>query len=76
MHWFSKSTILLRLNNKTKSKVTFDLRGGIAVAQCRKAAVLATSGFRRVFLAQLVEQLTLNQWVQGSSPWEDTKDIR
>ena len=27
-------------------------------------------------LAQLVEQLTLNQWVQGSSPWEDTKDIR
>ena len=27
----------------------------------------------RVFLAQLVEQLTLNQWVQGSSPWEDTK---
>ena len=29
-----------------------------------------------VFLAQLVEQLTLNQWVQGSSPWEDTKDIR
>ena len=26
-----------------------------------------------VFLAQLVEQLTLNQWVQGSSPWEDTK---
>ena len=30
----------------------------------------------QVFLAQLVEQLTLNQWVQGSSPWEDTKDIR
>ncbi len=29
-----------------------------------------------VFLAQLVEQLTLNQWVQGSSPWEDTKDIQ
>ena len=28
----------------------------------------------KVFLAQLVEQLTLNQWVQGSSPWEDTKD--
>ena len=31
---------------------------------------------KQVFLAQLVEQLTLNQWVQGSSPWEDTKDIR
>ena len=28
----------------------------------------------QVFLAQLVEQLTLNQWVQGSSPWEDTKE--
>ena len=25
-----------------------------------------------VFLAQLVEQLTLNQWVKGSSPLEDT----
>ena len=23
-------------------------------------------------LAQLVEQLTLNQWVQGSSPWRCT----
>ena len=31
---------------------------------------------KQVFLAQLVEQLTLNQWVQGSSPWEDTKDIQ
>ena len=29
---------------------------------------------KHVFLAQLVEQLTLNQWVQGSSPWEDTQD--
>ena len=25
-------------------------------------------------LAQLVEQLTLNQWVQGSSPWRCTKE--
>ena len=25
-----------------------------------------------VFVAQLVEQLTLNQWVQGSSPCKDT----
>ncbi len=24
-------------------------------------------------LAQLVEQLTLNQWVQGSIPWRPTK---
>ena len=29
-----------------------------------------------VFLAQLVEQLTLNQWVEGSSPSEDTKGHR
>ena len=28
---------------------------------------------RRVSLAQLVEQLTLNQWVEGSSPSGDTK---
>ena len=26
-------------------------------------------------LAQLVEQLTLNQWVQGSSPWGRTKGM-
>ena len=25
-----------------------------------------------VFVAQLVEQMTLNHWVQGSSPCEDT----
>ena len=31
----------------------------------------------KVSLAQLVEQLTLNQWVEGSSPSGDTsKDIR
>ena len=26
------------------------------------------------WLAQLVEQLTLNQWAQGSSPWSSTKN--
>ncbi len=31
--------------------------------------------FSKVFVAQLVEQLTLNQWVRGSSPREDTKQI-
>ncbi len=30
----------------------------------------------RVSLAQLVEQLTLNQWVEGSSPSGDTKRKR
>ncbi len=29
----------------------------------------------KVFLAQLVEQLTLNQWVEGSSPSEDTPGV-
>ena len=28
--------------------------------------------YRHAPLAQLVEQLTLNQWVQGSSPWRCT----
>ena len=28
---------------------------------------------KRRSLAQLVEQLTLNQWVQGSTPWRPTK---
>ena len=27
---------------------------------------------KHVFVAQLVEQMTLNHWVQGSSPCEDT----
>ena len=27
-----------------------------------------------VFVAQLVEQMTLNHWVQGSSPCEDTTE--
>ena len=27
-------------------------------------------------LAQLVEQLTLNQWVQGSNPWGCTEAVR
>ena len=42
---------------------------------CQKKAVPlhSLSKTKQVFLAQLVEQLTLNQWVQGSSPWEDTK---
>ena len=40
----------------------------------KKAVPLhSLSTMKQVFLAQLVEQLTLNQWVQGSSPWEDTK---
>ena len=30
--------------------------------------------FKYAPLAQLVEQLTLNQWVQGSSPWRCTKN--
>ena len=41
----------------------------------KKAVPLhSLSTMKQVFLAQLVEQLTLNQWVQGSSPWEDTNE--
>ena len=38
-----------------------------------KVCNFATSKLKNVvFVAQLVEQLTLNQWVQGSSPCKDT----
>ena len=37
-------------------------------AACRKGANFATANKAGAPLAQLVEQLTLNQWVQGSSP--------
>ena len=35
---------------------------------------VATEGEKNVLVAQLVEQLTLNQWVQGSNPCQDTKN--
>ena len=34
------------------------------------------NGITYALLAQLVEQLTLNQWVQGSNPWECTNAFR
>ena len=47
--------------------------------RCKKSKDIALKRtvFERFFvayalLAQLVEQLTLNQWVQGSNPWECT----
>ena len=41
----------------------------------KKSSTFAPA-FRKehVSLAQLVEQLTLNQWVEGSSPSGDTKE--
>ena len=36
-------------------------------AESKKSSTFA-SQLRNALLAQLVEQLTLNQWVQGSSP--------
>ena len=33
------------------------------------------NGITYALLAQLVEQLTLNQWVQGSNPWECTSFV-
>ena len=41
---------------------------------CRNKVVPLHRNWQRdALLAQLVEQLTLNQWVQGSSPWGCTK---
>ena len=47
----------------------------------RKKAISLHSQFRnraiaKAPLAQLVEQLTLNQWVQGSNPWRCTKESK
>ncbi len=46
-------------------------------AHVKKKQYLCTR-FRKklVPLAQLVEQLTLNQWVEGSSPSGDTKRMQ
>ena len=33
------------------------------------------NGLHFALLAQLVEQLTLNQWVQGSNPWRCIRGI-
>ena len=38
-----------------------------------KSCIFAASNSENVPVAQLVEQLTLNQWVQGSNPCGDTK---
>ena len=51
------------LPSKKKNYYIFQKKQSI-----QKKLYLCTS----VFVAQLVEQLTLNQWVQGSSPCEDT----
>ena len=40
---------------------------GQKFAESKKSSTFA-SQLRNALLAQLVEQLTLNQWVQGSSP--------
>ena len=41
--------------------------------ESRETQFVHKSCTRSVSLAQLVEQLTLNQWVEGSSPSGDTK---
>ena len=40
-----------------------------------KTPTFATAKQKHALLAQLVEQLTLNQWVQGSNPWRCTKEV-
>ncbi len=43
-------------------------------ASLTRLSSCTTSCARFVSLAQLVEQLTLNQWVEGSSPSGDTNE--
>ena len=51
-------------------------------ADLKKVSTFASSKTKTRFfkilrsLAQLVEQLTLNQWVQGSIPWRPTKYVQ
>ena len=40
-----------------------------------KTPTFASAKQKHALLAQLVEQLTLNQWVQGSNPWRCTKEV-
>ena len=70
-----KSRRFSHKNHKNIYKIIFFFQKYLV--NSKKSSTFAL-GFEtnQVFLAQLVEQLTLNQWVQGSSPWEDTKDIR
>ena len=63
-----------KLAKKTTEKCTFFQK--YLVVSKKSSTFAPALEKEHVFLAQLVEQLTLNQWVQGSSPWEDTKDIR
>ena len=41
-------------------------------AKSTEYTILVARSKKDVLVAQLVEQLTLNQWVQGSSPCQDT----
>ena len=63
-------------NNFTKYAKKYDFLSKNLVSSKKSSTFALGFETNHVFLAQLVEQLTLNQWVQGSSPWEDTKDIR
>ena len=62
-------------NHKKHRKISFFFKN-IWSIQKKAVPLHSVLKLNQVFLAQLVEQLTLNQWVQGSSPWEDTKDIQ
>ena len=56
-------------------KVSFLRKSHAVIWLVQKKAVPLHPLLRKnVSLAQLVEQLTLNQWVEGSSPSGDTKD--
>ena len=58
-----------RLQNGNKRK-TFFKKTSILFGQTHRNSYFCTrkTEIRYALLAQLVEQLTLNQWVQGSNP--------
>ena len=60
-------------NNFTKYAKKYDFLSKNLVSSKKSSTFAIGFETNHVFLAQLVEQLTLNQWVQGSSPWEDTE---
>ena len=69
-----------RLFSLFGEKPAFSPKYGPLVKRLRRRPLTAKSGVRfsqgspHALLAQLVEQLTLNQRAQGSSPWRCTKE--
>ena len=77
---FAKVVIFLRKTNKSFNFYV-EYRKHLPFPNQKKSYPLHSNTIilytfaAEVFVAQLVEQLTLNQWVRGSSPREDTKEF-